>query len=65
MRYCISIASACLLWVGAAFAEIEEARDLMEEGKFVEARELLACGPLGQCRCRGTDWRYVRHGFGR
>ena len=41
MRYCISIASACLLWVGAAFAEIEEARDLMEEGKFVEARELL------------------------
>ena len=41
MRYCITIASAFALWVGAALAEIEEARDLMEEGRFVEARELL------------------------
>lgn len=41
MRYCIIIASAIALWATAAAAEIEEARDLMEEGKFVEARELL------------------------
>ena len=41
MRYCITIASAFALWVGAALAEIEEARDLMEEGRFVEERELL------------------------
>lgn len=41
MRYCITIASAFALWVGTALAEIEEARDLMEKGRFVEARELL------------------------
>ena len=41
MRYCVGIASTIALWAGAALAEIEEARDLMEEGKFVEARELL------------------------
>ena len=41
MRYCITIASAIALWATTAAAEIEEARDLMEEGKFVEARELL------------------------
>ena len=41
MRYCITIASAFALRVGTALAEIEEARDLMEKGRFVEARELL------------------------
>ena len=41
MRYYISLVSVLMLWAVASFAEIEEARDLMEEGRFVEARELL------------------------
>ena len=33
------------------FAEIENARDLMEEGKFKEAMEELSCCKIWKCRC--------------
>ena len=36
-----AIALALALVAGPAFAELEEARDLMEEGRFAEAREAL------------------------
>ena len=40
-RSALSAAFVVLVWVGRASGEIEAARDLMEEGKFVEAREAL------------------------
>ena len=40
-RSALSAAFVVLVWVGGASGEIEAARDLMEEGKFVEAREAL------------------------
>ena len=41
-RYsCLGAVFVALVWVGGATGEIEVARDLMEEGHFVEARAAL------------------------